>query len=346
MYLSIMATQSTPPGSPYRWTAEKKEFIRERLNENRAKVKKDFTARFGRIDVEIFQGMFTQLRPSTGRRSHAYTEEQTEWLQANPELAFSQLEPRFKRAFPNTNVKGTALAMQRRRLLDPNRNNIFIWDDDKVLYMLKKMGSPIKTVAQYFGISNDEVSKQRYLLKIEFGEDIAGAIRTKEVALNSQINTPTSSRRGGQPTALENLDQNTAIQKTQTGIAAELLVAGELSRRGFNVAITFGNTKAIDLIVDKAGRMVAVQVKGIQKKASICWNVKLEKIKQFKRDRTYDKVVYVLVNLNADSLAQPEYFILSTQEMIKHVKPVASGRDYLDYNVVKRLRFKDQWQKI
>jgi hypothetical protein len=40
------------------------------------------------------------------------------------------------------------------------------------------------------------------------------------------------------------------LDKTLTGISAEMFAAGELARRGFNVTITFGNTKAIALCHD------------------------------------------------------------------------------------------------
>lgn len=69
------------------------------------------------------------------------------------------------------------------------------------------------------------------------------------------------------------------LNKTNTGLAREFLLAGELARRGYNVTITFGNTKALDLLVEKHGRLVPIQVKGIQSKSSICWNISLAKFK-------------------------------------------------------------------
>lgn len=63
------------------------------------------------------------------------------------------------------------------------------------------------------------------------------------------------------------------LNKTLTGISAEMFASGELARRGFNVTITFGNTKAIDLLSEIDGHLYKFQVKGIQSKKSICWNV-------------------------------------------------------------------------
>lgn len=59
---------------------------------------------------------------------------------------------------------------------------------------------------------------------------------------------------------------NELLHKNNTGISSEFLVAGELARRGFNVTMTFGNTKALDLLVEKEGKLISVQVKGIHRK--------------------------------------------------------------------------------
>ncbi len=329
---------------PYKWTEEKKNFIRERLNEKRTKVKKEFTERFGAISVDVFYAQFSHLRPGTGIRTHNYSEGQNRWLEQNSRLSVKELEQKFRRSFPATNISGPALLRQRSRRLDPNRNNAVQWNDEKDLYLLESMRDkiPSREAALHLGLPKTIVEDRKVRLKVEYGEDLAGAIRTRQMVV-SNIQPARPPR---QIQATPTIAAANELLKQQTGISAELLVAGELSRRGFNVAITFGNTKAIDLLADKDGRMVAVQVKGIQKTTSICWNVSLDKIKQFKKDKTYDKVIYVLVNLHADTLKAPEYFILTSTEMLKHVKPVNSGRDYIDYNLVKRLKFQDKWQKV
>ena len=129
------------------------------------------------------------------------------------------------------------------------------------------------------------------------------------------------------------------LHKTNTGISSELLAAGELARRGFNVTLTFGNTKAIDLLVEKNGKLIPIQVKGIQRTASICWNINLSKVVD-------ENLLFILVNLHADTLSHPEFFILTKDEVKQHFKPTKSGRDYLDYSYVKKLDFQDRWDKI
>lgn len=136
---------------------------------------------------------------------------------------------------------------------------------------------------------------------------------------------------------IQNMADN-LLHKTQSGIAGEFLAAGELARRGFNVTLTLGNTKAIDLLIEKEGKLFPVQVKTIQRRKSICWNISLSKIEGH-------HLCYILVNLNADTLESPEYYLLTEEEVRQHFKPTKSGRDYLDYSVAQRLDFQNRWDK-
>lgn len=134
-----------------------------------------------------------------------------------------------------------------------------------------------------------------------------------------------------------------ALEKQQTGIASEYYVAGELSRLGYNVSLTFGNTKSIDLLIEKDDCTVAIQVKGIQRTKSICWNLDKTKVKS--------NILYVLVNLHVDNIDEkPEYFILTSAEILEQFKnslKKGEKRAYLDYNRVKaNENFKNNWDKI
>lgn len=130
------------------------------------------------------------------------------------------------------------------------------------------------------------------------------------------------------------------LEKNQTGLACEFYVAGELTRLGYNVTITFGNTKAIDLLVQKGDDVCKVQVKGMQRTKSICWNLDKSKVT--------DDIYLVLVNLHADDIKRkPEFFVLRGSEAKKLFKDSPSQgekRTYLDYNAIKRLpEFEDRW---
>ena len=58
------------------------------------------------------------------------------------------------------------------------------------------------------------------------------------------------------------------VDGTLTGLSGELFVAAELSKRGFQVLITFGNPKEIDLIAHnfETKQKFAVQVKTLRAK--------------------------------------------------------------------------------
>jgi len=132
------------------------------------------------------------------------------------------------------------------------------------------------------------------------------------------------------------------LEKSQTGIASEFYVAGELSRLGYNVTITFGNTKAIDLLIQKELKVYKIQVKGIQANRSICWNVDKTKVPED------PDLYFVLINLHVDRPERkPEFFILKAHEVLSLFKDTASAgkkRTYLDYNKVKSLTlYQDRW---
>lgn len=133
------------------------------------------------------------------------------------------------------------------------------------------------------------------------------------------------------------------LHRSQTGIAAEYYVAGELSRFGYNVTFTFGNTKSIDLLIEKEDRIIAIQVKGIQRTKSLCWNLDKTKVKA--------NIFYVLVNLHVDlPSAKPEFFILTSEEALKLFKSspkLGDLRAALDYSKLKKLDlYQDKWNKI
>lgn len=133
------------------------------------------------------------------------------------------------------------------------------------------------------------------------------------------------------------------LHKNQTGIASEYYVAGELSRLGYNVTFTFGNTKSIDLLIEKDDKIVAIQVKGIQKTKSICWNLDKTKVKE--------NVIYVLVNLHVNNTKdKPEFFVLTSyeaMELFNNTPTQGDKRTYLDYKKVKKLEiYQDKWSKI
>jgi len=68
-------------------------------------------------------------------------------------------------------------------------------------------------------------------------------------------------------------------------LAGEYFVAAELYKRGFSVAMTLGNAKAIDLFAEKDQRTVNVQVKAISLRKNVGWPILKKKV--------FRKVMYV-----------------------------------------------------
>ena len=93
-----------------------------------------------------------------------------------------------------------------------------------------------------------------------------------------------------------------------SGLAGEFFVAAELLKRGFQVSLTFGNAKAIDLFVynEELDHTFNVQVKTLRK--SNCYLLHPDKIRK--------DFIYVFVLLK-DVGKHPEYFIARGKEILE-----------------------------
>ncbi len=123
-----------------------------------------------------------------------------------------------------------------------------------------------------------------------------------------------------------------------THLAGEYLVAGELARRGYSVGITLGNTKAIDLFVERDGVTVPVQVKAIRKSSYAGWPLPLDKAKIVQGS----VFVCVIVRYPPDA---PTFFIIPAARVLE------LGRWYvktamLDLSQIKGKGFDDAWHLI
>lgn len=123
--------------------------------------------------------------------------------------------------------------------------------------------------------------------------------------------------------------------KNGTGLSGEYFVAAELYRRGFSVGMTIGNAKSIDILAEKDGKVVQIQVKAIFRKASVGWNMN--------EDRLLDHIMYVLVNLN--EWGPPDFYILTAKEIRTHHKQY-DGRGILDLSKAKQLNGLGRWDKL
>ena len=126
-----------------------------------------------------------------------------------------------------------------------------------------------------------------------------------------------------------------------TAMAGEFLTAGKLFKRGYQVAVTMGNAKAIDMFVHnpKTDRTFTVQVKALRQKN--CFPIRKEAIKP---DHIY---VFIILNLNSPS---EDYHILWGKTILKDVNKFF-GTSYtrekpsplpaINYGPLKE--FKDNW---
>jgi len=127
--------------------------------------------------------------------------------------------------------------------------------------------------------------------------------------------------------------------RSQTGFSAELFVAAELSKQRHLVTITFGNEKAIDILVAKAGdprKTASIDVKGLMNPAP--WAMGDYANKKRHPD------VYIFCHLNKPK-EHPEYFIVPKRKvdrLIELAKDKKSG--WISFKEVED--YKDRWNLI
>ena len=127
------------------------------------------------------------------------------------------------------------------------------------------------------------------------------------------------------------------IPPNNTGLSGEYFVAAELYRRGWSVGMTIGNAKHVDLFAEKDNKKIAIQVKAIYKKKNVGWPIMKDKVKT--------DCFYVFVNLNADKMGHPDYYICTSQEAKSKVKQYTT-RGIIDLNTLKAEEFKNNWNKL
>ncbi|HDZ03254.1 MAG TPA: hypothetical protein ENH52_17740 [Nitrospirae bacterium] len=81
--------------------------------------------------------------------------------------------------------------------------------------------------------------------------------------------------------------RKTPIDRQKSGLAGEFFVAAELLKRNYQVSVTFGNAKAIDLFVhnETIDKTFIVQVKSLKYKN--CFPIKIENMR--------DEHIYIFV---------------------------------------------------
>ncbi len=127
------------------------------------------------------------------------------------------------------------------------------------------------------------------------------------------------------------------ISPNNTGLSGENFVAAELYRRGWSVGMTIGNAKAVDLFAEKGEKRIAIQVKAIYKKKNVGWPMM--------KDNVRLDCFYIFVNLNADKMAPPDYFICTAEKAKSKVKQYET-RGIVDLSALNSDAFKNNWGKL
>ncbi len=100
------------------------------------------------------------------------------------------------------------------------------------------------------------------------------------------------------------------IDPQLTGMAGEFLTVGKLFKRGYQASVTFGNAKAVDVLVynPSSGKSFNVQVKTLRRKN--CFPMRKETIDP--------RHIYVFVLLH-DFEKEEEFFIVKGSEILNNV---------------------------
>lgn len=142
----------------------------------------------------------------------------------------------------------------------------------------------------------------------------------------------------------EGAEMKQRINSINTGFASELYVASILFRLGYVVAITMGNTKAIDILVadpKKSSRKISVDVKGLKNTTN--WPVKVKR-----HDKNHFFIFVTYKNRFNDPLFMPETFIVPANR-IGHILTKWSGRKDItcvNYADLKHSKYKDAWHLL
>lgn len=127
-------------------------------------------------------------------------------------------------------------------------------------------------------------------------------------------------------------------RRANSHLAGEFFVAAELCKRGYEVALTMGNAKAVDLFVERDGRSLCIQVKAISHKRNVGWPLPMEK------EKILDGVIYVCVVLN-DVGTPPSYYVLPP-DVVRERGVWYSTRAILDIGRIKNDGYLDAWRYI
>jgi hypothetical protein len=108
--------------------------------------------------------------------------------------------------------------------------------------------------------------------------------------------------------------QKTTGIRNNTNLASEFYVLSVLHRLGANPVLTLGNKKAVDIVVEKEGKSLTIDVKGIKSKTGFPADNCTEK------SGTHYYVFVSYLNKIEDVFVLPEVYIVPAKELYKKHK--------------------------
>lgn len=113
------------------------------------------------------------------------------------------------------------------------------------------------------------------------------------------------------------IEQKKKVENQLAGISGEFFVAAELAKRNFQVALTLGNAKGIDLFATNqtTEKTFEIEVKTLRKKPN-CFTLNIGRIKSEK--------IFVFVYLNEKGMV-PDFYILKGEELLADLKHFYGG---------------------
>ena len=131
------------------------------------------------------------------------------------------------------------------------------------------------------------------------------------------------------------------IENQLTGISGEFFVAAELAKRNFQVSLTLGNAKGIDLFATNqiTEKICEIEVKTLRKKPN-CFTLNTKRLKARK--------IFIFVYLNAMEIS-PDYYIITGDELLNDTKhfygsSIGTGRETVNHGPLQEHR--NRWDKL
>ena len=131
------------------------------------------------------------------------------------------------------------------------------------------------------------------------------------------------------------------VSKNTTHLAGEFLVAGELSRRGYPVSLTFGNAKAVDIYADTKNKPITVDAKAGRTKSN--FPIKESSI----REDHYYIFVYLRSRTEIKNNDPSLFFITSGKEIINNNLITSwKTRQGITHSTINSKKYRNRWDKL